>query len=165
MTAAVSLPPSGPVEEVLPFALRAGTASDVPFVMDAWSMCARDADGHTEGRHFWKFQKLYQRDILARETTRIIVAHPEGEPETIMGYAVLGDCKPPVVYFVYTRFIARRLGVAKLLLAPLLERECIYVCRPGRVFNAAQNTWTPHPVSAKTPKQWRLMPRAAFIEP
>ena len=162
MTAALALP------HRLPYAIRLGGVGDVAFVMDAWMQSERDASGHLEGRHFIRWQKRMQRDILARDTTRVVVAAPEGDPETILGWLVYSETQPQVIYYAYVRDQARRMGIASALLAAAglsPAEEVFYSARPARVRSQVEGIWTSAPVVARLPAAWRYQPRAAYLEP
>lgn len=160
MTAAVALPPPDP--ESLPFVVRAATADDLPFIHDSWLLSARDGEAHNEGRHFVWWQKQDQREILSRRSTRVRIVCPADDPETILGWAAIGETSPPCVYFVYVRAPSRALGIARMLVGDLVDRECFYGARPPRIWNAGK--WVPAPVAAKIPKRWRFVPRIGHRE-
>ena len=159
MTAAVAIEP-----ERLPFCLRDGTADDHAFVMDSWLLEEKEASGHIERGHFVRWQKRMQRDALARPSSRLVVACPPDDPSTIIGWLLFADTRPRVVHYVFVRFPARRLGVARMLLDGLSsEPEIIYAARPARVSEGGR--WIANPVTARIPSTWRHMPRAAFFDP
>ncbi len=155
----------------MPFAVRVGTATDIPFVMDAWMQCARESSGHVEGVEFVPWQKADQREILARPSTCLRVAHPTDDPNVILGWVALCETtRPAALYYLFTRFHSRRLGLATLLLGDLLARPDVFygarlprVCRkcgrsdcrdcpdPGR--------WVSHPLTLRIPKSWKYVPR------
>lgn len=165
MTAAVAIVPTS-ADERLPFALRLGTESDHPFVMDSWLLCERGARGREEGRRFIGWQKAMQRAILARPTTEVRVATPENDPQAIVAWAVVGRFRVPVVYYAYTRDYLRQVGLARLLLADLSQsREVVYAARPPRTWNAEERHWDAHPAVAKLPAGWSYLQRANWLEP
>lgn len=144
------------------FGVRVFAPDDVPFVMDSWLMSERDSVGHQEGPYFVRLQKAMQRAILARPSTQVLIAYPHGDPETIVGWAVFS---PTTLYYVFTRFHNRRFGVARLLLASLLDKPTVvYAARLGRVFDESSRAWLPSPIAARIPAGWRFLYRSNFIE-
>lgn len=154
MNAAAS--PAAPV-----FVLRAEVPEDRRFVLATWLRAEADSSAHSEGRHFSQWQHAMMGGILARPSTRIVVASPEGD-DAIAGWAALGgNERAPVVYYVYVDKEARRLGVARLLLGALIDRQdVIYGARPPREKRA--DGW--HPSSVPIPRGWKYMPRCNFLE-
>ena len=166
MVAASPLPEQVP--ERLPVGVRVGLPDDVPLVMDSWLLSARESEGHVEGVRFVRWQKAMQRAVLARASTRLLIAHPDDDPSVIMGWIVYGASTPTVLHYVWTRYASRRLGIGRMLLAsalPDLERaEVVYAARPAREFDEASKRWVAPPMAQRIPRSWRFMPRAQFLE-
>jgi ribosomal protein S18 acetylase RimI-like enzyme len=156
MTAAATLPVAAA------FAVRGEEADDRRFVLATWKRAEAESLAHQEGRYFVPFQEEAMRLILSRPSTRVLIASPEGD-DTIAGWAVLGSqVTAPVIYYIYVRPESRRLGLARLLLGSICERQdVIYTSRPARERDH-EGVWRSSPVPI--PRAWRYLPRAAFLE-
>jgi GNAT superfamily N-acetyltransferase len=148
--------------EPTPFVVRAEKPDDRRFVLSTWKRAEAECSAHTEGRHFGPLQEQMMAAVLGRASTRVIIASPEGDDDAIAGWACISDDAHPIVYYVYVRPEARRIGIAKMLLGGLtLERnDVLYTARPARV--RTESGWGPSPVPI--PKDWRYMPRLNFLE-
>ena len=96
---------------------RIGGVDDVPFVVDSWTK----NDPELRAMRISEATR-HVRSILAREHSRLFVAHVPGEPSAILGWAVLEQGTRACLHYVYVRSAARRQGVARALLgdaAPL----------------------------------------------
>jgi GNAT superfamily N-acetyltransferase len=176
MTAAVSLPP---------FLQRQGGEADLNYLRKHWRGSAAanalsfapTVEGHHEGDRFPAFHNAMMAAILSWPSTRVTVAHPPEDDGTILGWLVSRPAVPiicrgpkpraeigraPVVYFCFVREELRRVGVARMLLADLLERrDVIYTSKPPRV-RLRSGEWGP--AAVRIPSAWKYHPRAAFVE-
>ncbi len=106
-------------KEGVQFAIRAGKREDWPFVYGTWlnsfrvnSTFARHIDQPTYfAMHHHVVERLLERGEL-------LIATPEDDPDTYLGYAVR-EQGTPVVHYVYVKPAFRRFGVARALLAGL----------------------------------------------
>lgn len=140
---------------------------DRNYILGTWRRSEEEAIGHLEGERFKPTQDATMAAILDRPTTVVTVAHPANEPDAIAGWcAVRGRTYPgpvvaPVVYYVFTREEARRLGLARFMLGELASRRgVLYTSQPARV--RTDRGWESSPVPV--PRGWRYMPRAAYVE-
>ena len=146
-------------EERLPFVLRDGVPSDLPYVRDSWLIEARNADGYREGQFFTAWQKADMTAIISRPSTRLTVACNEDDPETIQGWCLWADTKPRCLYFVCVRGGARQLGIGRMLLAHLRgEATVLYGAMLPRVKDHEGHR-TAHPAARRIPPGWRFVPR------
>lgn len=107
---------------------REGTEADVAFVFATWLRCYKRSSQfarHIRNDTFFAMHHLVVERILAR--ARVTVAHPAGDPETILGYLVSEPhAGGMLVHWLYTKAPFRRLGVATALLSTI-------GIEPGRV--------------------------------
>ena len=116
---AVSLPP-----EVAAFPVRDGRASDHAFVVQTWVHTDKHTSSAAEhGVGYMAQQKARIRAALRGPTTRLVVAHSPADEDAIVGWALVARrwATEALVHYVYVRPEARRLGVARALVAPLLH--------------------------------------------
>lgn len=83
--------------------------------------------GYKRGSYYAKrirdrrFYPAYHRvieDLLARGRT--LVACPEGDPDTILGYVIAEEAKEPVLHWCFVKLAWRRLGIATALIESAL---------------------------------------------
>lgn len=129
-----------------PVTIRDGGERDQAFVYSSWlqsyrsSAFARPIPTHT---YFDRHHAVLER-ILARPTTRIVVATPEDAPAVILGWAVTegllrgsardGAAGPvlitpttstPTLHYVYVKEQFRKLGIARQLVTRLGRRFAV----------------------------------------
>ena len=115
------------------YAIRPGREGDDAFVCESWQMAhAQTRLGREMGLHYVSDQKGLIRAILERPSTELRVACVPEDLDAILGYAVVGLVRDPEprVYYAYTKAEARRLGIARALLADLLDKPVCYTHRP-----------------------------------
>lgn len=109
------------------FSIRPMEPADEPFIFRAW------LEGywpHFPGNLVMRKSEFMERwhrvieRILADPQTRTVVAHVEGKPEALLGFA----CAAPVcVHWCYVKQPYRGLGIAQALLAKLNRpRTCTH---------------------------------------
>lgn len=122
MAAALSLP--------APCVVRIGKPDDLAFVVDSWTK-------HAHRGQRMRTATTHVRSLLARDGATLIVAHVPGEPDAILGWAVLEAAArlvPVCVHYVYVRSAARRTGVAREMLGELAGQAIEYSsATPGNV--------------------------------
>lgn len=132
-------------DDALPFALRAGTLDDVPFVIDSWALSySGQARARDAGPLYLRGQKRMIRAVLARRTASLLVACVADEPTTIAGWAVT---EGEIVHYAFTKKDFRRLGIARSLLEPYTRMPRVYF---------THKTWVPC-----VPAGWIYDPYAA----
>lgn len=136
-------------DSTLPFAVRIGTAEDRAYVLSTWLKTDERRGRSIEGAFYRPWQARMMADVLARPSTCVRVAHPEGDAATIMGWLAYEDGHPAILHYCYVRESARRLGIARMLLGELASREIAIV------------TARPHPsLPIELPSGWSFMQRA-----
>lgn len=101
-----------------PCEIRLGKPDDLAFVVDCWTKYEARS---SRGRRF-RDSTSHVRALLARDGSRLLVAHVPGEPDSILGWAATEDGVagpervPACIHYVYVRKDARRLGVASALI-------------------------------------------------
>lgn len=118
-----------------PCIIRLGKPDDLAFVVDSWVK-----HGHRGERT--RNATSHVRGLLARPETALYVAHVIGEPDAILGWAVIEAGRPACVHYVYIRSGARRLGVAAALLSGVAGHAIEYSVAP--------------PPSVSVPARWVL---------
>jgi GNAT superfamily N-acetyltransferase len=100
------------------FALRTGRETDLPFVLESWASSIKNSTprGTLGAGQFWSNTKNALREVLAREGVQLQLAHVPEDDDALLGFAVSDPLKR-VVHFVYVKKSARRLGIARALLA------------------------------------------------
>src|ERR1700677_5174971 len=74
---------------------------------------------------FYKYHHLFLDSCLKRPNSRVMVAHPKGEPDVILGY-LLSETREDgteVIHYTYVKRSFRQLGVAKALWATLNKEK------------------------------------------
>ena len=115
------------------FLVRKGRPSDLSFVRDAWLESDKSSPaGRDAGRSYYREAKIKIAAILDRPNTELRIAHVPDDDDAILGWAVVGSENEavPVVYYVYVRRDARQNGIAKSLLADLVNETCEYTHKP-----------------------------------
>ena len=127
MTAAEAVTEDVDLEQI---AVRQGVTADVPFIFSSWLKSYRAnspfARSVSERIYFDREHAIIER-ILARGRT--LVAHVEGDPDTILGYLVAEQFAiPAVAHWLYVKGPWRRAGIAsKLVEASGLDMaDCHY---------------------------------------
>lgn len=104
-------------------ALRGAEESDFPFIYSTWLKGLRfgnDVFGLIEQESYFKHYHRAIEVILARPDTHIQVACLTEDPNTILGYSVLGD--EDTVHYVHVKQAFRRFGIAKELCPKAIKR-------------------------------------------
>ena len=107
--------------------VRRAVPDDLGFIFSTWLKHYKqhsDLTKHITNSVFYvKYHKIIEK-LLAKSL--VVVAHPPGRPEVILGYAALEMLTPPVVHWVYVKGPWRRFGIARLLLEGLDVAHCSF---------------------------------------
>lgn len=135
------------------FCTREGVESDMPFVLASWvesdrfSPAGRDAGPCHRAEH----RALVQR-ILPR--LHVAMAHAPDDPDALLGWAAYEFRSVPIVHYCYVKggpkANARRLGIARALLAHLLDEACEYTHRPVTRGLPIPERWTYVPITYRS---------------
>lgn len=126
------------------YQIRLGCPADHAFVVDSWLQSDKSSDrAQTAGRVYFREQKKLIRLQLARPDSTLRIAHVSEDEDAILGWALVQ--LPFVVQYVYVKKTARKLGIARALLADLLDRDVEYAYRP--IFETIQipSSWIFNP--------------------
>ena len=98
---------------------RSLTENDKPFIFSSWLKHYKNRSYFAKrirNSIFYKWHHIIIENILDRPATVVMVAHPEGEPDVILGF-IVGEVVPEnsVVHFVYVKPAFKRMGIAKHL--------------------------------------------------
>ena len=102
-------------------AVRPVTVNDGPYLVNSWlnsiwKGSSYPARMQISRETFFRFHRLKIASTL--QAASVLVAHPSGDSDTVLGYLVHGSFEGrPVVQYLYTRSAWRRIGIAKALLA------------------------------------------------
>lgn len=143
---------------------RPGKPDDLAFVVDSWT---KHAFRHARMRN----ATAHVRSLLARPGSYLSVAHVPGEPDAILGWAVVEEGstvavlnrdgtpgvldgithlkQPACVHYVYVRSAARKTGVARSLVGRL-ALETVEYSSAAPVNLALPQTWTVNTARAAT---------------
>lgn len=128
--------------------VRKRIPSDIPFIFDSWMKSWRISKwaGCVPNHLFFESQRVLIEDLIARGAW-ILVAHPSGQLDTIIGWACAEQKDEKcVLHYLYYKDAFRGLGVADLLLAAL----------PG-----SKPGYITHKLPEKLFKEWRHTPEMA----
>jgi hypothetical protein len=118
---------------------------DLPMVFDSWLKSWRVSKwaGTIPNHLYFETQRVLIEDLIARGA-KIVVAHPEGHPDVIMGWAC-GELKEgkTVLNYAYVKDPYLGLGILERLLAAL----------PGE-----QPGFITHKLPSKALREWRHAP-------
>ena len=94
-----------------------------PFIYNSWIRTLRNEDQyrHVDANWLTTAQHALIEKILASAAVACVSAHPEDDPDTILGYAV-GE-RRGVLHFIYVKKNFRQLGLATRLLDLLFDEE------------------------------------------
>jgi GNAT superfamily N-acetyltransferase len=97
--------------------------TDEPFVLGAWVASNRFAPGFREMSRAVYEHEMKRWVWRQLERHRIVVAHAEEDENALVGFAAwrIPDWDGYVLSYVYVKRPARRLGIARLLLAAQLQ--------------------------------------------
>lgn len=103
--------------------LRGIEPNDLAFIMSSWLRSFKDTSNFAKDipteTFYPNHHKLLER-IIARPTTKIMIAHLEESPEVILSYMVYETMPLSlVIHFMFTKHNFRRFGLAKLLFETL----------------------------------------------
>lgn len=133
------------MSERMEIEIRQGNERDEALVYSTWLRGAKrgtyEAKRIRDAVYYARRHTLIEQ-ILQRGG-RVLVAHPSGDPDTVLGYLVLEDGGPdPILHFLYVKLPWRRLGIA----TQLIEHACP---DPNR---ARFTTWTVWHLSLPAPR-------------
>lgn len=106
------------------FDTRKGEPQDVNFIFATWLKSYKHSSAFASripDKLFFKGHHAVLERLLPR--CEVLITTLAGEPNTIIGYAVL---EPSVIHFVYVKKPFRQMGVASGLLAHIDPNACIY---------------------------------------
>lgn len=104
--------------------LREGYLEDLNFIYATWLRSYRHASSFARkisNEIFYKRHHMVIDLLIKREGSRVVVAHPTGEPNVILGYMV-SEIQPDgeaVVHYTYLKKSFRQMGIARTLWATL----------------------------------------------
>lgn len=135
-----------------PCTLRWGKIDDLAFIVDSWTK--KDPDMRAMRQ---RDSTRHVRTLLAREGSRVIVAHVPDDADAILGWAAVErEC----LHYVYVRSTARRQGIARAMLetVPIVA----YSHRVARGL-MAPSLWVYEPERADTAAE--LGPASSLVAP
>lgn len=112
--------------------LRPATQNDVPFIFSAWLKSYRNNPWvkNAPNAVYYKYHHELVEKMLSRSAT--IIAHPDDDPEQILGFAVFEERGGLVVcHYVYVKQPFRRQNIASEILNAV-PRIDFYSAHNGR---------------------------------
>jgi hypothetical protein len=93
--------------------IRPAKPDDLPFIYATWLKSYRTSQfaQNIESKIYFSWHHKIIESILTR--SQVVIAHPTGQPNIIVGYLVT---EPNVVHYCYVKFQFRKLGVATNLI-------------------------------------------------
>lgn len=130
------------------FVLRAAEEGDLNFIRKTWITEYMSSHwARTMGKPNYIAEQWKVRDRLLSRGT-LLIAGRESEPTSIAGWVCTEGQK---VHFIYVKERWRKLGVARMLLAPLLTAPVVCTHRTDLC------------AELPVPKQWTFNQYAAFL--
>jgi ribosomal protein S18 acetylase RimI-like enzyme len=108
--------------------IRAAYLEDIPFLFATLLKSYRYASTFARkisNDVFYKYHHAFLEACLQRPGSKVMVAHPKGEPDVILGY-VLTEKRAggeDVIHFSYVKKSFRQMGVARALWATLENKK------------------------------------------
>lgn len=102
--------------------MRTGRTGDLPFVFASWLQTYRHstfARRIPKGVFFPAHHEVIAR-LLGRSD--VIIAHPAGDPDTILGYLVTE--RPALLHYAYVKFPFRRAGLCRMMVGAAHLDRC-----------------------------------------
>jgi hypothetical protein len=101
-----------------PFKVRPAYLEDVPFIFATWLRSYRHSSTFAKkisNEIYYSRHHLVIDLILKREGSKVLVAHPEEDPDIILGYVVteVQADGAEVVHYTYVKKSFRRMGIAE----------------------------------------------------
>jgi hypothetical protein len=100
--------------------VRPAAPGDLNFILNSWCRSYRDSGfaRHIPTAIYFRFQHLVVEQIIKRQESRLLVAHPQGDTATILGW-ICWEGQPSgrqVVHMAYVKASWRSLGIFRRLL-------------------------------------------------
>lgn len=111
--------------------IREAKESDFPFIYSTWLKGLRfgnDSFAMMEQGSYFKNYHRYLEHVLNLPSTIIMVAALQEDPDTILGYSVLGN--NGTIHYVHVKQAFRKFGIAKQL-CPQDIRRVTHVTKVG----------------------------------
>lgn len=111
--------------------VRAAYIEDVPFLFATLLRSYRHASNFARrisNDVFYKYHHAFLDACLKRNGSKVLVAHPKGEPDVILGY-LLTEALPSgeeIIHYTYVKKSFRQMGIARALWAKLENKEYIF---------------------------------------
>lgn len=107
----------------LPVVIRAMEPLDTPFVFSSWLRSYRaNSDMRVSQSLYYAGHHEVIEGLLKAPGVEVVVASPEGDPNTILGWCCRGQ---GVVHYVYVKEAFRRMGLAKMLVGEFSQHSHI----------------------------------------
>ena len=110
--------------------IRPAQENDKPFIYSSWLRHYKNRSYFAKRIRtsiYYKWHHLVVEKILDRPTTKVLIAHPPGEPEVILGFMVLEDQGDgSVIHFCYIKPQFKRMGIARKLFKDFDLKEPIF---------------------------------------
>lgn len=96
--------------------MRLAQPSDNNFIMNSYLRSYRNSPENEDILNDFYFAGQTRILDKIRKTSNIIIACDEDTPDLIYGYAIADKGPIPTIHYVYVRYSARKLGIAKRML-------------------------------------------------
>jgi len=110
--------------------IRLAYIEDLPFIFATLLRSYRHASTFARkisNEVFYKYHHMFLDSCLKRTCSRVLVAHPKGSPDVILGYLLTERREDgmDVVHYTYVKKSFRQMGVAKALWAHLEDKNYV----------------------------------------
>jgi hypothetical protein len=138
--------------------IRDAKPEDLNFLLNSWLKSFKSSKwaGSISDKAYWPAYQETLSELLQRSQVR--VAHPTTDEDQILAYIVSEELSGrTVVHYLYTKAVFRRMGLAKALLADVLNTNTFTY-----TFRTAAARWIPGELHATfDPRIARKKPREA----
>lgn len=108
--------------------IREAYLADVPFIFATLLKSYRYASNFARkisNEIFYKYHHMFLDSCLKRPGSKVLVAHPKGEPDVILGYLLTEKAVDglDIIHYTYVKKSFRQMGIARALWAKLENKN------------------------------------------
>src|ERR1700677_963642 len=108
--------------------IREAYLADVPFIFSTLLKSYRYASNFARkisNEVFFKYHHMFLDSCLKRPGSKVLIAHPKGEPDVILGYLLTEKTEDglDIIHYTYIKKSFRQMGVARALWSKLEKKN------------------------------------------